>query len=481
MKEKKNIDRLFQEKLRDFESTPNNQIWLNIEAELKKDKKRKVVPLWLKCSGIAAAFLLGLFTLNMNQPFHSKTENRIVLSTKILKDTSNKKQINLQNSSKKTQKEIQIVSNSKGNSKYKKEIINNRFSKLISKDEKEISTYSFSNALHDKKKNQNDATVFLSKNNLPIKQSATNESNTNCSPLNAEKNIVTNSNSLANVQNETTEKKNVNEKEASKNELSINPESPNELEEILKTKSAQKNTVVSNSKNRWQITPNVGQVHLNTNSGGSPIDEQLSDYEKKPNKSISLGIGIKYAVTNKIVLRTGINKLVLGYDTDNVLYSTGLTANNLKNIEYSSGNAVKFVNKTNYSSLTTSEKDIQNTNTGILNQRMGYYELPMEVSYAFLDKKFGINLIGGFSTLFLNENTISIISSQSNIELGEAKNLNQVHFSTNLGIEFRYKIIKSFQINFEPIVKYQMNTFSNNSGDFKPLFIGLYSGISYGF
>ena len=41
MKEKKNIDRLFQEQFRGFEKTPNNQVWLNIEAELKKDKKRK--------------------------------------------------------------------------------------------------------------------------------------------------------------------------------------------------------------------------------------------------------------------------------------------------------------------------------------------------------------------------------------------------------------------------------------------------------
>ncbi len=67
MKEKKNIDRLFQEQLRDFEASPNNQVWLNIEAELRKDKKRKVIPLWLKCSGIAAAFLLGLLTFKNNK------------------------------------------------------------------------------------------------------------------------------------------------------------------------------------------------------------------------------------------------------------------------------------------------------------------------------------------------------------------------------------------------------------------------------
>jgi hypothetical protein len=480
MKENKNIDRLFQEQLRDFEASPNPQVWLNIEAELKKDKKRKVIPLWLKCSGIAAAFLLGLFTLNMNKTFHSKTENGVVLDAKIPKDASNKKQIDPQNSLKKSHNEIQIVSNSKGNSKSKKEITNTNFSKSIAKDEKNINPYGSSKVLVYQKKNPNNAEVFLPKSNLSVNQSATNENDKKQS-LNAEKNSVTNSNSLANAPNQTLEKKETKEKEESKKQVATNPASPNELEEILKAKTAKNNAVVSNSKNKWQIAPNVAPLYLNANSGGSPIDEQLSDYEKKSDNSVSFGVGIRYAVSNKLVVRTGINKVVLGYNTNNVLYSAGLTANNLKNVEYISNNAVKFVNDANYSSLSTTEKEIQNTNTGNLNQKMGYYELPMEVSYAVLDKKFGINLIGGFSTLFLNENTISLVSTQSNIELGEAKNLSQVHFSTNVGLGFKYQILKSFQINLEPMVKYQLNTFSNNSSDFKPLFIGLYSGISYGF
>jgi hypothetical protein len=481
MKEKKNIDRLFQEQLRDFEVSPNNQVWLNIEAELKKDKKRKVIPIWFKYTGIAAAFFLGLFILNTNQTFNSKTENHIVLHSKISKDSHNKKQIDLQNNSKKTEKEIQIVSNAKGNTKYKKEIITTKFSKSVVKNEKEIKPYRSSNAFGVNKKNQNNAYIFLPKSNLPLKQPATNESNSNYNSLNADKNSVANSNSLANATNQNIEKKNPKEEEDSKKQLSINPERPNELEEILKAKSDQKKAVVSNAKNKWQINPNVAPVYLNANSGGSPIDEQLSDYEKKADNNVSFGVGIRYAVSNKIAIRAGINKVVIGYNTNNILYSTGLTANNLKNIDYFSDNVVKFVNQASYSSSPTFEKEIQSTNKGTLNQKMGYYELPMEVSYAVLDKKFGINLIGGFSTLFLNENTISLVSPQSSIELGEAKNLNQVHFSTNVGLGFKYQIIKSFQINVEPMVKYQLNTFSNNSGDFKPLFIGLYSGISYGF
>ena len=129
MKEKKNIDRLFQEQLRDFEASPDNQVWLNIEAELKKDKKRRVIPLWLRYSGIAAAFLLGLFILNTNQMFNSKKENPIVLNSK---NSSNKKQINPRNGSNK----VQIAGNSKENSKHKKEIIITNFSKPVVNDEK---------------------------------------------------------------------------------------------------------------------------------------------------------------------------------------------------------------------------------------------------------------------------------------------------------------------------------------------------------
>jgi predicted DNA binding protein len=477
MKENKNIDRLFQEQFRGFEQTPNNQIWLNIEAELKKDKKRKVIPLWFKYSGIAAVFLLGLFFWNTSYTSHSKAKNAIVSEAKNSKGSTDKKQISHQNSSNKAQ----IVIHSAANAKYKNEIINTNFSKSSTKDEKNNTPYGSSKILFYQKKNQKDVYVFLPKSNLPLKQSVTNYKNSINSSLNEEKNKIDTTNSLANISNQILEKKDFKDNEEPKEQVATNSELPNELGEILKAKSVQKNTVVSKSKNKWQITPNVAPVFLNANSGGSPIDEQLSNYDRKSDKSISFGIGVHYAVGKKIVIRSGLNKVVLGYNTNNVLYAAGLTANNLKNIEYSSNNVLKFVNDANYSTLTTSEKEIQNTNTGNLNQKMGYFELPMEVSYAVLDKKFGINLIGGFSTLFLNENAISLESSQSNILLGEAKNLNQVHFSSNVGVGFKYQITKSFQINFEPMVKYQLNVFSNNSGDFKPLFVGLYSGISYGF
>ena len=44
MKQKKNIDRLFQEKFKNFEAHPSDQVWQNIVAAKKKKEDRKIAP-----------------------------------------------------------------------------------------------------------------------------------------------------------------------------------------------------------------------------------------------------------------------------------------------------------------------------------------------------------------------------------------------------------------------------------------------------
>ena len=97
MSTRKHVDKLFQEKLQDFEATPSDAVWENISARMELEKKdKKVVPLWLKITGIAAGIVL-LITLS-NSVFNSDNvsvpENEIV-DTK--NDTSNGTQENSTN------------------------------------------------------------------------------------------------------------------------------------------------------------------------------------------------------------------------------------------------------------------------------------------------------------------------------------------------------------------------------------------------
>jgi len=61
MKDKKHIDKLFQEQFQDFEATPPPAVWDRIETQLQETKKeRRVIPLWWRVAGVAALLALLL-------------------------------------------------------------------------------------------------------------------------------------------------------------------------------------------------------------------------------------------------------------------------------------------------------------------------------------------------------------------------------------------------------------------------------------
>ena len=48
MKENKNIERLFQEKFKDFEALPPEDSWDFIADRLHKKKKKRIIPIWFQ-------------------------------------------------------------------------------------------------------------------------------------------------------------------------------------------------------------------------------------------------------------------------------------------------------------------------------------------------------------------------------------------------------------------------------------------------
>ena len=116
-----------------------------------------------------------------------------------------------------------------------------------------------------------------------------------------------------------------------------------------------------------------------------------------------------------------------------------------------------------------------------LSQRIDYIEIPMELEYKLNNNRFGIHIIGGFSTFILEDNQVVSEFDNNRDNIGEATNINNVSFSTNIGIGLNYKFSKSFIYNLEPTFKYQINGFSNTTGNFNPYIIGVYTGFSYKF
>jgi hypothetical protein len=116
-----------------------------------------------------------------------------------------------------------------------------------------------------------------------------------------------------------------------------------------------------------------------------------------------------------------------------------------------------------------------------ISQRLDYFEIPLEVDYKFVNKKMGVNLIGGFSTFFLRNNEVVSEFDGFDTYIGEATNINNISYSLNFGLGFDFPLTSKMSFNIDPKFKYQINTFKNTSGNFRPYIIGLYTGINYKF
>src|SRR5690606_36629036 len=77
---KENIDNLYNRKLKGVETRPPEEVWKNIASRLPQKKvKRRVLPLWYRLGGIAAAIALLVFLGNTFYAPVDQPENRVVM------------------------------------------------------------------------------------------------------------------------------------------------------------------------------------------------------------------------------------------------------------------------------------------------------------------------------------------------------------------------------------------------------------------
>ncbi|WP_420571347.1 hypothetical protein [Kordia sp.] len=347
-----------------------------------------------------------------------------------------------------------------------------------------------------------------STNNTSNNTNATTNSNQNgVNGTETNINTATNSNSTAVAQNNT----NTANSSSSNTDATANTETTNSETAIAEVKKEDeikkslldeindlhdlekdKTEVAEQNRRRWTISPNASPIYYNTLSNGSPIDETFADNTKSGDLNFSYGVNVGYDVSKRLTVRSGIHKVDYSYNTKDIALVPSINGNELTTIAFKTDgvafdiqdrqvNAPSDAAFSQYQLPSTESSIIRKQIEGNLNQRMSYIEVPVELKYAVVDKKLGVNVIGGVSTLLLTENSIILDSPELYAELGEATNVNDVSFSTNIGLGIDYKVSDKIEVNFEPMLKYQLNTFSGNTGNFKPYSVGVYTGVSFRF
>ncbi len=528
MKEKKNIDNIFKEGFKNFEASPSPRVWENIQAELKKEKKeRKVIPLWIRLGGVAALIALmlsvgnwiynpsDLGTPSITDENVIKTQNNQQENNSEIVKEANETQVaseekKIQNESTIQNKSAQDLNNLVDNSSKNKGYTESSNKNLIKSSEKTGRNVIASNNSEksNSKEKANSKHDFLEKNisKNEVKEGiATSKNNAekispDINAKEANENIIKTNKDIFDTYKQGKEgivvnEKNIKdtaEKNSVKTEDEVAQESQNKKsifdaiaekkeDEILEKTKKQK------PEHRWNVAPNVAPVYYSSLGNGSSIDPSFADNPQKGDVNMSYGVQVSYALNNRLSVRTGVNNVDLSYSTSGIEVGTGPVAVALSSVDYGSRQVVvtaadkgSFANSNSSNGFGNITPKSTQGNARLV-QNLNYYEVPVELKYAVINNKFGVNLIGGLSTLFLGNNEISVKADNYNTVLGDANNLSSVSFSTNVGLGLDYKLSKKFTFNIEPMFKYQLNPYTDSSVNFKPYYLGVYSGFSFKF
>ncbi|QCX01806.1 hypothetical protein FGM00_17405 [Aggregatimonas sangjinii] len=532
---KKKLDELFQEKFDNFEQVPDEKVWQSLEASLDK-KKRRAIPLWWKLGGVAAVLVIGLLAIN---PFsdadgepaltdiEQKTdslerentkENRILDTTDT--DETQLTDTNSQDTDEGNAADKQSHPSKNTNPDPKKELQLSPTS--------ENGGESQLTSVQKERSNKSDPNI-----NAQITESTDNESTEGIDPkenlkeLNEidQESVVAQKDPKKSVSDESVngviaqqedrpnsveEKKDGLMKSAENTEIAQNDsvqeeenledqtvEEGNKKSIFDEIKQQEETEIAENEpRKRWSAGPSVAPVYFDAFGEGSPVHSILVPNSKSGETNLSYGLSVNYEINDRLSVRSGLHKVAYGYDTGDVEFSSsldGAITDQMDNIDYATTARNLVVrSKAGASAVSVSESDSNQAfdanssnasiaRNGTMSQQFGYLEVPLELNYALVDRKVGINVIGGFSSLFLIDNSVSLTSGNETTEMGEANNVNEVNFSTNIGLGIDYNVTPKIKLNLEPLFKYQLNTFSQVDGTFNPFSIGIYSGLTFKF
>ncbi len=496
MKKNKNIDDLFKDRFNNFESSPSPDVWNKIQAKLKEEDDRKVIPLWFKLGGVAALLVL-IFTIG-NSIVNSPIDNT---TSPIVKEVPS--EINHQNPD-------EIILDKK-EAFQENIVVSEDETKLEVNNEEEIRNASKINNNIQKKNNSNTTVASVNKKSIESEENKNNNIIEETIIVDSEKVVIANNNiNSEEKQNESRIQKNkeinsVTEVVVANEEVKDNSENPSEAikaetvkEENKKSifdainENPEEEVVIANidntPDNRWEVTPNVAPVYYNTLSEGSSLDPQFSDNPKSGDLNVAYGVKVSYNLNKRLSVRSGVSNVNLSYSTTGLDIGTGpVAAASSSSIDYQGRDNVTIVVDKGALINQDPENPFGNitpksTNgEAYLNQKLSYYEMPLELNYAIINKRFGINVIGGFSTLLLGNNEVSVEAGDFNEVLGEASNLSSLSFTTNIGLGLNYSFSKKLMFNVEPMFKYQLNPYTDSSVDFNPYYVGVYTGLSFKF
>lgn len=502
---KDNIEDIYSE-LETFSKEPPKELWDNIEARLQqKNKRGGILFLWSSIAVVLVVFLGYMITNSSN--------NSNLKPIKEISDIEQPIDNNEINKSKQQTTEIvdeAIINNkiedsfSKNQNIKKEELLNksqnqNQLSDSNTLNEKEQKDKHYKEQKEEKKRNHINKRIEEKSIIKKGKESKYNKSYALSNMEEKNKGVVNNKNATnkdVSINKDVANNKDAINKDVSvlqsKNVNTTNSEKEKALASNDSVSKAKDNTILDMSEEliavkeeenditevavvaykKWSVEV-LGGIS-NTTSESSI---QNTSFNTIPQNDFVYTLKMGYAVSDRLTIKSGIGKNVLGQKTDSISYtSTDISEfeNNFQSI-IDNQNISILGSQEFISDATTFQVDISKGN---FQQQLEYIQLPLEVSYDLLKKsKFNVSIGAGGNVNFLTNNSAYL----NDEKIGESLGVNKTIFGATVNTSISYNLTKTINLFIEPSYNYFQKPIDNNNQNFKNTQFRALFGLRYRF
>lgn len=459
------IDSLFQEKLFNYSPAPPEDAWKSIELVLRQEKKRRLIPAYMR---IAAAILLfaGLGGLLWKLAYNTTTQQ---VANKIFTENA-------------------VALSSKDNIPSKKNIVESTNDQIKT-----------SSLKHKKAIKQKPGSV---KNLLPKETTDVELTNQIADEIRPEiNNTVQNQNASAQA---TIGDSNVAAlRYTAHDSLSQNhqiPQPVNNLQPNMTNDLLAEEAPKDIRELKWYIGGQAGPQYSYRDVNSDKATTDRYNKIESPIMAYAGGLNIQLEAARRWTVQTGVYYSKIGTERtlDNA-EGTKMT-NNLDSwgspsVHYidrgsspdvflnSSGKITYTYKKFDQAEANSISQDLATSQGDYhVDQYCEYIEIPLILRYRVLAKKLKVNLVGGISSNILVGNSLHETGPDNFNLTTSVENVNKTNYNGSVGFGIEYPLSGKILFNLEPIFKYYFSPISETKDvDVHPYSVGLMTGISYKF
>ncbi|MBN2165324.1 MAG: hypothetical protein JW717_03510 [Marinilabiliaceae bacterium] len=439
MSQHRDTDYLFKTHLGEHEIAPPLNIWDNIELNLDKQKKKKIIPIWVTSVAAMLSLTIGLLSWLINSTTNTNTNKKQHTQVQTTHSNTN------------------IYNNTNSNTH-----INT--SKNVSKNETRITQ----SKPHIRITNKNNN---IHKNNLTYIKPLYHLINTHW--VNTPKKIYQHTNSTKDIY-------------ISANYISTNESYKKNIKRDLNWSITAlfspefSNNSVSNTSNTQQLT----ESGINAISGGL-------NFRVKTKKRWSFESGL-------FVTNTGQN--ISGQTNTTIPYQIAMDKvipfeeSNTVNIPNNSLGSISFNNtplpEINMDYLLHRSPTINEDGNNVylyssnidIKQQLQYIEIPLAARFNIIEKKTILSVSAGLCSNFLINNKATLLQDGVNVAESTTKDIKDFNYSSKFSIGIEYPVLKNISINVEPVFRYFMSSINESSNqNFQPYSYSFNAGLTYHF